>query len=94
LISDQITSYGNLKNEAHAEINIPLFAGLSVQMCGRLGLILNNKKQEALAINHLFFPGGPLSLRGFKYAGAGPHEEGVPMGVNVSFCDFSMSHGL
>lgn len=67
----------------HSEFNMPLFAGLSAQLCFRFGLINVNEKNPDIPISSLFTLGGPSSLRGFKFGGAGPHTEGYATGAYV-----------
>lgn len=62
LIGDKLTQYGAVKSETHIETNIPLFAGMSLQLCGRLGRIFEDAKtMKPLPIDSLFFLGGELS---------------------------------
>jgi outer membrane protein insertion porin family len=65
-------------------MNVPLFAGMSLQLCGRLGRLFENERiMKPLPIDSLFFLGGPLSLRGFEMAGATPVQDGVPKGCRT-----------
>lgn len=80
LMGSSLSQFGVMKNDIHCELNVPLFAGISLQMCGRVGMILNDKLKEGIPINQLFFPGGPQSLRGFEVAGACPYRDGVAAG--------------
>lgn len=65
-------------------MNVPLIAGMSLQLCGRLGRLFENERiMKQLPIDSLFFLGGPLSLRGFDIAGATPVHEGVAKGCRV-----------
>ncbi|XP_058821418.1 SAM50-like protein CG7639 [Topomyia yanbarensis] len=80
LMGSTLTQFGLVKSDVHCELNVPLFAGISLQMCGRVGVIVNDKLKESIPINQLFFPGGPQSLRGFEIAGACPYREGVAVG--------------
>lgn len=73
-----------VSNNTHAEVSVPLFAGLVAQVCGRVGIIKETKQTTILPINNLYYCGGPLTLRGFKYGGAGPVVEGTPIGAQVS----------
>lgn len=83
LMGSSLTQLGIVKSDLHCELNVPLFAGISMQMCGRIGMLINDKRKEAVPINQLFFPGGPQSLRGFEIAGAGPYRDGVAAGCQV-----------
>lgn len=84
LIGDKLTNYGTLKNESHVELNVPLFAGAALQLCGRLGKCYEDRKlMKATPIDSLFFLGGPQSLRGFDMAGATPVKDGVPCGTKL-----------
>lgn len=83
MIGSSLSQFGIVKSDVHCEMNVPLFAGISLQLSGRIGIILNDKLKEAIPINQLFFPGGPQSLRGFEAAGACPHREGVAVGCQV-----------
>lgn len=80
LMGSSLAQFGVMKSDVHCELNVPLFAGISLQMCGRVGFLLNDKRKEAIPINQLFFPGGPQTLRGFEIAGACPYREGVAAG--------------
>ncbi|XP_065366963.1 SAM50-like protein CG7639 [Calliphora vicina] len=72
-----------VSNNTHAEVSVPLFGGLVAQVCGRVGIIKETKKTTILPINNLYYCGGPLTLRGFKYGGAGPVVEGTPIGAQT-----------
>ncbi|XP_003436026.2 SAM50-like protein CG7639 [Anopheles arabiensis] len=80
LIGSRLSQLGIVRQELHAELNVPLFLGASVQLCGRIGAILQDKRKESLPINQLFFPGGPQTLRGFELAGACPRRDGIAAG--------------
>jgi len=71
---------------AHGEVNVPLFAGLVAQFCGRVGVVKETKNTTQLPINSLFYCGGPLTLRGFKFGGAGPVIDGTPIGAQTFWC--------
>lgn len=84
VIGDRLSQYGAVKSESHVEMNVPLFAGMSLQLVGRLGKIHENQRvMKPLTIDSLFFLGGPQSLRGFETARATPVEEGVPRGTRA-----------
>jgi len=84
IIGDRLSQYGVAKSESHVEMNVPLFAGMSLQLCGRLGKIMENPKvMGPLPIDSLFFLGGPQSLRGFDGSGATTVQDGVPRGTRV-----------
>lgn len=70
---------------AHAEINLPIFGSIVAQFCGRVGVIRKTSKTRSLPIESMYYCGGPLTLRGFKYGGAGPVVDGTPIGASVSF---------
>ncbi|XP_037827624.1 SAM50-like protein CG7639 [Lucilia sericata] len=72
-----------VSNNTHAEVSVPLFGGLVAQVCGRVGIIKETKQTTVLPINNLYYCGGPLTLRGFKYGGAGPVVEGTPIGAQT-----------
>ncbi|XP_053695048.1 SAM50-like protein CG7639 [Sabethes cyaneus] len=80
LMGSTLSQFGVMKSDVHCEMNVPLFAGISLQLSGRVGMLLNDMRKEAIPINSLFFLGGPQSLRGFELAGAGPLREGVAAG--------------
>ncbi|XP_055637388.1 SAM50-like protein CG7639 isoform X2 [Toxorhynchites rutilus septentrionalis] len=80
MIGSSLSQFGIVKSDVHCEMNVPLFAGISLQMTGRIGVLFNDKLKEAIPINQLFFPGGPQSLRGFEVAGACSSREGVAAG--------------
>lgn len=58
LIGDRLSQYGAVKSDSHVEMNVPLFAGMSLQLCGRLGKIHENPRlMKPLPIDGLFFLG-------------------------------------
>lgn len=73
---------GYKSTNTHAEINVPLFAGISMQFTGRIGYLVPAKMSPPVPIASLFTLGGPQSLRGFRMAGAGEHEDGIPRGAH------------
>lgn len=78
-------SGGNISyvsNNTHAEVNLPLFAGMSAQFCSRIGVISSGKLSPNIPISNLFILGGPQTLRGFVMAGAGSHIDGTATGAN------------
>lgn len=81
-INGSFKRLGYLKNDLHAEVNCPLFAGTSLQFVGRLGNIVDLGNKERVSISDAFFLGGPQTLRGFYTAGAGEHKEGAAVGSN------------
>lgn len=84
LIGDTLSNYGAVKSDSHVEMNVPLFSGMSLQLCGRIGKIYEDKRLvKSTPIDGLFFLGGPQNLRGFDLAGATPSQEGVPRGTKV-----------
>lgn len=84
IIGDRLSQYGAVKSDSHVEMNVPLFAGMSLQLCGRLGKIIENPKvMRPLSIDSLFFLGGPQSLRGFDGSGATTVQDGVARGSRV-----------
>lgn len=74
---------GYISNNSHAELNVPLFAGLSAQFCARVGIIKQPKMAPEIPISNLFILGGPQTLRGYMMAGAGEHADGVATGANT-----------
>lgn len=74
---------GYVSTNAHAELNVPLVRGLSLQLCGRAGIMTPSKMAPPVPINNLFTLGGPQSLRGFAMAGANEHIDGVAMGAHT-----------
>lgn len=83
IIGEKLSQYGAVKSDTHLEMSVPLFAGMSLQLCGRLGKILEDSKAKPLPIDSLFFLGGPQSLRGFDGAGATPVQDGIPRGTRA-----------
>lgn len=92
--------FGNVhytSSSVHGEFNLPILGGIVAQVCGRVGIIRKTSKTRSLPLESLYYCGGPLTLRGFKYGGAGPVVEGTPIGANVSvlhFLDEKMSFSL
>lgn len=64
----------------HAEWNVPLFSGLSLQFCGRYGLIQVDKKSPNVPISQRFVIGGPFTIRGFQTGGACTQVDGAAIG--------------
>lgn len=73
---------GYTSTNTHAELNVPLFAGISAQFCGRIGLLRPAKMSPPVPISSLFTLGGPQTLRGYVMAGAGDHVDGVAIGAH------------
>ncbi|SPP74044.1 SAM50-like protein CG7639 [Drosophila guanche] len=71
---------------AHGEVNVPLFSDFVAQFCGRVGIVKETKQTTLLPIGSLFYCGGPMTLRGFKYGGAGPVVDGTPIGAQTYWC--------
>uniref|UniRef100_A0A1A9WV47 POTRA domain-containing protein n=1 Tax=Glossina brevipalpis TaxID=37001 RepID=A0A1A9WV47_9MUSC len=67
----------------HGEVSLPLFSGIVAQVCGRVGIVKETKKTDYIPLSNLYLCGGPLTLRGFKYGGAGPVVEGTPIGAET-----------
>ncbi|KAL9918459.1 SAM50-like protein CG7639 isoform 1-T4 [Glossina fuscipes fuscipes] len=67
----------------HGEVSVPLFSGIVAQVCGRVGVVKETKKTDYLPLSNLYLCGGPLTLRGFKYGGAGPVVDGTPIGAET-----------
>lgn len=72
-----------VSNNTHAEVNVPLFAGISAQLCSRVGIIRSGTMSPNVPISNLFILGGPQTLRGFIMAGAGEHIDGVATGAHM-----------
>lgn len=84
LMNSSFKKLGYLKNDLHGEINCPLFAGMSVQLTGRVGKIIPvGDATEPVAISDKFYLGGPQTLRGFYVGGAGEQREGAATGANI-----------
>ncbi|CAD7094023.1 unnamed protein product [Hermetia illucens] len=67
----------------HTEISATLFAGISAQLTSRVGYLQSvNKNNPEPPIGSLYTLGGPLTLRGFKFGGVGPHTDGYAMGAH------------
>lgn len=86
-MTNEMSGFGGnvayVKNTTHGEINIPLFAGISVQLTGRVGILQTEKKSQNVPISNLFVLGGPLNIRGFKPGGVGQHVEGAALGAQT-----------
>lgn len=72
-----------VKNTTHAEINMPLFAGVSAQLCGRVGILQSDKLAPKVPLSSLFTLGGAMTVRGFHMAGVGEHTDGVASGAHT-----------
>lgn len=81
---------GYAMHNTHCEMNVPLMAGISAQLCCRYGIIRRGKNDPEIPINNLFVLGGPLSLRGFKIGGASAQENGCAIGAHVSYFIFNV----
>ncbi|EDW73896.1 uncharacterized protein Dwil_GK19448, isoform B [Drosophila willistoni] len=75
-----------VSSTVHGEVNVPLIPGIVAQFCGRVGIMKETKNTTQLPISNLFYCGGPLTLRGFKFGGAGPVMEGTPIGAQTFWC--------
>lgn len=64
----------------HAEYNVPIFGGISLQLCGRYGIIQVDKKSPNVPISQRFVIGGPFTLRGFQSGGACTQIDGAAVG--------------
>jgi len=73
---------GYMLNNTQFEINIPLILGCSMQFSSRFGMIQEDKRSATVPISSLFNLGGPMSLRGFQWGGAGPQREGYTAGAH------------
>lgn len=73
---------GYTSTNTHAELNLPLFAGLSTQLCARVGYMSQAKMSPSIPISNLFILGGPQSLRGFHMAGVNDHIDNVAIGAH------------
>jgi outer membrane protein assembly factor BamA len=66
-----------------------------VQATLQAGFLTRINNNLNVSICDQFFLGGPLSLRGFKMRGVGPHKDGNALGANVSNgCDTEMLNYL
>jgi outer membrane protein assembly factor BamA len=66
-----------------------------VQATLQAGFLTRLNNNLNVSICDQFFLGGPLSLRGFKMRGVGPHKDGNVLGDNVSNgCDTEMLNVL
>ncbi|KAI1290037.1 Sorting and assembly machinery component 50 -like protein B [Halotydeus destructor] len=71
------------KHEMELQYNVPL-QDIVIQGCFRTGVLrLSSKGGKVASITDRFFIGGPLSLRGFKLFGVGPHAENCATGANT-----------
>lgn len=73
---------GYTSTNTHAEVNVPLFAGISAQFCARVGLMRQAKMSPPVPISSLFTLGGPQTLRGYVMAGANEHVDGIAAGAH------------
>lgn len=73
---------GYTSTNTHAELNVPLFAGISAQFCARVGHLIPAKMSPPVPISNLFTLGGPQTLRGYVMAGANEHIDGIAKGAH------------
>lgn len=71
-------------SSGHAEFNLPIYGGIVAQLSGRVGVVRKTSKTRSIPLENLYYCGGPQTLRGFKYGGAGPKIENTPIGASVS----------
>lgn len=74
------------KHEIEAQYNFPMMfiKDLIFQATLKAGVMKPSLQRTSVTcINDRFFLGGPLSLRGFKIYGVGPHSEGYSLGANT-----------
>ncbi|XP_055857569.1 SAM50-like protein CG7639 [Episyrphus balteatus] len=70
-----------MSNNTHAEVSVPVIGGIVAQLCGRIGIVNPTKSSSDLPISNLFYVGGPQTLRGFRFGGAGPRVDGTAIGA-------------
>lgn len=81
VINNSFRNLGYLKSDLHLEYNHLFLKDLSIQICGRIGNILELENNQKADISDLFFFGGPQNLRGFSTAGANGQKCGVCLGA-------------
>lgn len=74
---------GFLKNDLCLQGNWTILADMVVQATLQAGFLTRINNNLNVSICDQFFLGGPLSLRGFKMRGVGPHKDGNALGANA-----------
>lgn len=74
---------GFLKHEIQYQINKCIFGDLVLQATFMGGLVRTIGEDSNVRINDRFFLGGPLSLRGFRMNGVGPHAHDCSLGAEA-----------
>lgn len=85
-IKNEVAGFGGnigfLKNEASAQVNVPLPFSMVLQGSASAGhmMPLNSK---GITIADRFTMGGPMTLRGFQMGGIGPHSDNCALGAEM-----------
>lgn len=74
---------GYFKNELFSQLNVPLFADISLQGSFGAGIITETTKDKYYSTVDRFFLGGPLTLRGFPINTVGPKVDGYALGGSL-----------
>ncbi|KAB0791180.1 hypothetical protein PPYR_02980 [Photinus pyralis] len=71
---------GFVKNDVFLQTNYSLFSDCVVQASANAGILNSLGNDWRLGLMDMYYLGGPLSLRGFRMRGVGPHSEGDALG--------------
>lgn len=74
---------GFLKNELFSQLNVPLFADVSLQGSFGSGVLTSTTKDKYYSIVDKFLLGGPLTLRGFHLNSVGPKVDTYAIGGSL-----------
>ncbi|XP_071441957.1 sorting and assembly machinery component 50 homolog A [Hetaerina americana] len=74
---------GFLKNEFQYQNNRSLTSDVVLQSTFQCGMLKNLSNNKTSKICDRFYLGGPLSIRGFDWRGAGPRDQGNSLGGEV-----------
>ncbi|KAK2153083.1 hypothetical protein LSH36_308g02016 [Paralvinella palmiformis] len=71
------------KTDAEIQYNVPLIYDSVLQFCAAGGIMEPLRPGSKFTISDRFFIGGPLTLRGFNFKGAGPNQDGSALGADT-----------
>lgn len=71
---------GFVKNDVYLQTNMSLIGDCVLQSSTNVGILNSLGNDWKLGLMDMYYLGGPLSLRGFRMRGVGPHSEGDALG--------------
>ncbi|KAF5284155.1 hypothetical protein FQR65_LT00155 [Abscondita terminalis] len=71
---------GYVKNDVFMQSNTSIFGDMVIQSSFHGGILNSLGDNYKITLMDMYYLGGPLSLRGFRMRGVGPHSEGDALG--------------